>query len=185
MGNRQNTTQSTSNDPFEYISNRITHPSSIQPNDAPLERDYQIYNFLGRGAYGKVVKALHIPSGQFRAVKIIITKNMSKKEKQQILREIQILSHLDHPNIVKIFEYFINANSIYLVTDILTGGDLFDLLISEKKFNEETTAVFMEQLISAVRYMHNRGVVHRDLKPENILCEKKKLTIIDFGRKSF
>lgn len=181
MGNRCTSKPVRLSKAINYLENKAPVFTAIQPNDAPLERDYQIYDFLGKGAYGKVVRALHIPSGQYRAVKIIITKHMTRKERSQILQEIQILCHLDHPNIVKIFEYFINVNSLYIVTDILTGGDMFDILISEKRFKEGRTASYMKQLLSAVGYMHAQGVVHRDLKPENILCEGKKITIIDFG----
>jgi serine/threonine protein kinase len=184
MGNCQRSDAKSSQKKLKYIKDKLKYFNTIQPNDAPLERDYQIYEFLGKGAYGKVVRALHIPSGEFRAVKIIITTNMCKKERNQILQEIKILSHLDHPNIVKIFEYFINPNSLYIVTDILTGGDLFDYLISENHLSEKSTALYMEQLLSAIRYVHERGVVHRDLKPENILCEKHKITIVDFGKSS-
>lgn len=153
----------------------------INENDSPLEKDYQIQETLGKGAYGKVVKALHLPSQEFRAIKIIDTRHMHKEDKLKIFQEIKILSKLDHPNIIKIYEYFNSNRSIYIVTELLGGGELFDRIIEEKKFSEVNAAKTIKEVLSAIQYCHEKKIVHRDLKPENILVEGQTTKIIDFG----
>lgn len=153
----------------------------INANDSKLEQDYEIYETLGKGAYGKVVKARHVPSKEYRAIKIINTRHLPKEEKNKIFQEIKILSKLDHPNIIKIYEYFITERSIYIVTELLNGGELFDKIIEEKRFTEEMAAKTMREVLGAVQYCHEKKIVHRDLKPENILVEGEVIKIIDFG----
>lgn len=153
----------------------------INENDSPLEKDYQIQETLGKGAYGKVVRALHLPSQEFRAIKIIDTRHMHKEDKLKIFQEIKILSKLDHPNIIKIYEYFNSNRNIFIVTELLTGGELFDQIIEQKMFSEVSAAKTMKEVLSAIQYCHEKKIVHRDLKPENILVEGYTIKIIDFG----
>ena len=153
----------------------------INENDSPLEKDYQIQETLGKGAYGKVVKALHLPSREYRAIKIIDTRHMHKEDKLKIFQEIKILSKLDHPNIIKIYEYFNSNRNIFIVTELLAGGELFDKIIDQQKFSEVDAARTMKEVLSAIQYCHEKKIVHRDLKPENILVEGETIKIIDFG----
>ena len=109
---------------------------------------------------------------------------MDKKEKVRLQYEIDILKNLDHPNIVKLYEVFEDKNNIYLVTELCSGGELFDEIITRQQFSEKDAAKIMEQVISAVNYCHLQKVVHRDLKPENVLLDSKNndiVKIIDFG----
>ena len=153
----------------------------INENDSPLEKDYQIQETLGKGAYGKVVKALHLPSKEYRAIKIIDTRHMHKEDKLKIFQEIKILSKLDHPNIIKIYEYFNSNRNIFIVTELLSGGELFDRIIERQMFSEVDAAKTMKEVLSAIQYCHEKKIVHRDLKPENILVEEETIKIIDFG----
>ncbi len=102
-----------------------------------------------------------------------------------MLNEINILKGIDHPNIVKIYEYFEDAKRFYIVTQHIEGGELFDEIIRLGTFSEHNAAVLMRQLLSCVSYCHNKNIVHRDLKPENIMLEKDKsfenIKVIDFG----
>jgi calcium-dependent protein kinase len=91
---------------------------------------------------------------------------------------------LDHPNIVKLYEIYQDQKNIYLITEYLEGGELFDLILKTKHFNENIAAKIMKQLLSAVSYCHNKNIVHRDLKPENLLLCKPdsfEIKVIDFG----
>lgn len=91
---------------------------------------------------------------------------------------------LDHPNIVKLYEIYQDPKNIYLITEYLEGGELFDLILKTKHFNENIAAKIMKQLLSAIAYCHNKQIVHRDLKPENLLLCKKDsfdVKVIDFG----
>lgn len=91
----------------------------------------------------------------------------------------------DHPNIVKMYEFFEDEKRYYLVTEICKGGELFDEVLQRGKFSERDAAVLLKQVLSCVNYCHKNNIVHRDLKPENILLELNKefdqIKIIDFG----
>ena len=165
----------------EFYKERESKFNPINENDSPLEKDYEIENDIGVGAFGKVVKAFHRPSQEYRAIKVINTKNLPLEEKRKILQEINILSKLDHPNIIKIYEYFITSRSIYIVMELVDGGELFDEIVKAKHFSEVKAAKIMKDILSAVQFCHNKRIAHRDLKPENILVDGDSLKIIDFG----
>lgn len=122
-------------------------------------------------------------------MKIIHVKNTSTDLEKKISKEINILKDLDHPNIMKVFEFFCNKNAIFIINELCTGGELFDKIVEVKHFSENVAADIMRQLFSAVGFCHEQGVIHRDLKPENILIETQQeklkeffhIKIIDFG----
>lgn len=92
---------------------------------------------------------------------------------------------LDHPNILRLIDYFEDPKYVYLVLELCSGGELFDRIIANKYYNEEDGRMIFWQIISALHYCHSNGVVHRDLKPENFIMISPKdpftLKIIDFG----
>jgi calcium-dependent protein kinase len=142
---------------------------------------------LGEGSYGQVWKVEHIQTGLERAMKKIEKNSKLKKDNEkEVLNEINILRKIDHPNIVKIFEFFNTNDGYYLITEYLKGGELFHEIVENAPFSEEEAGNIMFQIISAVNYCHNMNIIHRDLKPENILIESKSngkyiIKIIDFG----
>jgi len=105
----------------------------------------------------------------------------------KLLAEINVLKKLDHPNIIKLFEFFQDAKRFFLVTELCNGGELFDKIQSEQFFSEVDSANIMKQVLSAVHYSHNKNIMHRDLKPENLLMDSSgsvddmRVTIIDWG----
>lgn len=154
----------------------------VRKNTNRIRDEYKIWaDNLGKGAFGEVRKALHLESGVYRAVKIIYKANASPEEQKKILNEIDILRQLDHPNIVKIYEYFEDAKFIYIVMELVTGGELFDKIQAVHHFSERKAAEYFLQILGGVNYLHKHGVVHRDLKPENILFDDNLLKIVDFG----
>ena len=98
--------------------------------------------------------------------------------------EIKILSLLDHPNIVRLFEVFEDDKNFYLIMELCHGGNLLSRM-KNNKYKEKAAAVLMEQIVSAVAYCHEKGICHRDLKPQNILfCDENPhspVKIVDFG----
>lgn len=137
---------------------------------------------LGEGSYGVVQTCVHKDTNQERAVKIVPKDKI--KDMKTFQQEISILQELDHPHVLKLYEYFEDQSNIYLVTEICRGGELFDAIVTAGSFSEEKSARFMKQILQSLSYCHNQGVAHRDLKPENCLFETKDssdIKIIDFG----
>jgi len=145
---------------------------------------YDILYVIGKGACGEVRKIRNKTSGEFRAVKII------SKSKCQVtdnyFEEFEILKKLDHPNVLKLYEFYQDESTYYVVTEYCEGDDLLSKICNtKKKFGESEILFIMRQIFSAVYYCHNNSIVHRDLKPENILFVDKdtlNLKVIDFGR---
>lgn len=150
---------------------------------------------LGQGTYGKVIKVRHIENKQIRAMKIIskLDKNNKVKKKASYINEIEILKNIDHPNIIKIFEYFETDKKLYIICEYCKGGQLFDSLMQANFLTESKIRYVMRQILSAVRFCHSRGIVHRDLKPENILIDRDitknpnsfEVKLIDFGTSTY
>lgn len=107
------------------------------------------------------------------------------KNMKTFLQEIHIMQKLDHPNVLKLFEYFIDDSDVYLVTEICKGGELFDRIVEKEFYSEPEAAIIFNQILRSVNYIHTQGIAHRDIKPENFLFESKDehaaLKIIDFG----
>jgi calcium-dependent protein kinase len=138
---------------------------------------------LGSGGFGVVYKCRHRDTKQTRAVKVIPTKKI--KNMDTFLQEIHIMQKLDHPNVLKLYEYFVEDEDVFLVTEICKGGELFDRIVEKEFYPEPEAAQIFEQILRAVNYIHSQGIAHRDIKPENFLFETKDddatLKIIDFG----
>lgn len=152
------------------------------------ESIYSIYDFkaeLGVGSYGRVVAAVHKTTREHRAIKIINKLAIHSEEvKKKIMIEVEIQRRLDHPNIVKVFEFYEDEFNLYLVMEHCTGGELLDSIARIGCFSEAQTAICMKQVLSALCYLHSLNIVHRDLKLENMLLEKPNsvnLKIADFG----
>lgn len=101
---------------------------------------------------------------------------------KDIKKEVRIMQHLRHPNIVSIHAVLVTTSKMYLVMEFVRGGELYDEIVSRRRIDEDTSRKYFQQLIDAMCYCHRRGVVHRDLKPENLLLDEKgNLKVTDFG----
>ena len=151
-------------------------------NYTDLLHDYELLDNLGAGAFGVVQKVRHKASKQIRAMKTI-KKNSLNEEKS--LKEIDNLMLLDHPNILKLYEYYFDKKNLYIITEYCEGGELFDKIKDrDGYFSERDAATIIKAVLHAIAYCHSVGLVHRDLKPENILLEGDELDhikLIDFG----
>ncbi|GMF06674.1 unnamed protein product [[Candida] boidinii] len=123
------------------------------------------------------------------AIKIIskklLEKNKDENSEESIIDEINLLKQLNHKNIVKFIDSFESKDSYYIITELATGGELFDRIVEKTVFTETDAASIIYQLLNGVNYLHNNGIIHRDLKPENILFKTKNdnsdIVIADFG----
>jgi len=143
----------------------------VHEQKGKIKQKYRILETLGKGSYGEVKKIQYRATGEYRAMKIIRKEDVGQQYVDSLLNEIDILKKLDHPNIVKIYEFYQDKLSFYLITEFIDGGELFEKISKVKVFCEDDAANIMKQLLSAVVYCHNRKIVHRDLKPENLLLD--------------
>ncbi|PAV63193.1 hypothetical protein WR25_06870 [Diploscapter pachys] len=144
---------------------------------------YKIGKAIGRGNFAVVRLAKHGIAKIKVAIKIIDKTRIDEENLQKIEREISILKTLDHPNIVKLYEIIRSERYIYIVTEYCGGGELYEYLIERGRVTEVEARRFFSEIVSAIDYLHENGIVHRDLKAENILLDKEKnhIKIIDFG----
>jgi len=143
---------------------------------------------LGYGITGVVRMCTHKETGAAFAVKTLSLKQIETAQGlEQLQEELGILMQLDHPNIVKLEAVYESEDEIFLIQELLTGGDLFDHLDAqpEEHYGEAQCARLVKQILSAVRYIHSKGIIHRDLKLENFLFDSPgpegELKMIDFG----
>ena len=169
-----------------YIEGMLVKERKDDPKDLYIEKKK-----IGEGAFGKVVEVQHKVTKVFRAMKIINKNKMSlgNEEEDALINEINIVKSLDHPNIMKVYEFFQKDDYLYIISELLSGGELLQKINENNQLSEDVSAFIMKQIFSAVDFCHQKGITHRDLKPENILIESKEeankefftIKIIDFG----
>jgi len=108
----------------------------ISKSEGKLRDSYRIGKVLGQGAFGEVRMCIHRESAAQRAVKVLRKSHMDDDEKRMLFNEINILKEIDHPNIVKMYEFFEDEKRYYLVTEICKGGELFDEVLRLGHFSE-------------------------------------------------
>jgi len=145
--------------------------------------DFDIGKPLGRGKFGCVYLAREKGSQYICALKVLFKSQLSKAGVEyQLRREIEIQSHLRHPNILRLYGYFYDENRVYLILEYAAKGELYKVLQKEERFPEEKASRYVAMLADALRYCHTKHVIHRDIKPENLLLDRKgDLKIADFG----
>jgi len=168
---------------FSTINNLLT----IYPSFDPLSwriSDFEVGRPLGIGKFGHVYLARAKKTKAIVALKVLYKKQISEARYElQIAREIEIQSHLNHPNVLKMFGYFWDAKRIYLILEFASNGELFKLLKKQpsNRFDEATSSRYMRQMVDALQYLHKKRIIHRDIKPENLLDDNGTLKIADFG----
>jgi hypothetical protein len=169
-------------------------PSANLYNSGTFGKTYTLGRLLGEGAFGRVYQCTHNESHDQVAVKMVPTNQKDFKE-ADLLEETRLQQLCGgHPNIVQIFDLFKEKKALYLVQEVVGGGDLFSLVIKRQSaadaaglecpFTEAAVSKIVVQIVSAIAHCHSRGVMHRDLKPENILCladDEERLKLCDFG----
>ena len=145
---------------------------------------YKKGNKIGVGAFSIVYECKNLNNNKTRALKVINKKNLNTNEVNILETEVKILRKLakrKHKNIYQLHDVYESRTKMCLVLDLLTGGELFDKIISFNKFSELTASKYFKQIISALKYLHKHCIVHRDLKPQNLMLENDNIKIIDFG----
>lgn len=145
-----------------------------------LLKDYEFREQIASGGYSVCRKILRKSDGKIFACKII------DKSKRECSEEVEILSRFgNHPNIVKLHQVIQDTSHTYLIMEYLRGGELLDMILSQKCFTEREASAVLEVISYTVKHLHDNGVVHRDLKPSNIMYadshDPRSIKICDFG----
>jgi len=132
-----------------------------------------------------VREATHRKTGDKVAVKVIKKQTVAGEDIKLLRREITNLKTLDHPNILKLYEVYEDKDNFYLVMELVRGQELFDKIVARGQYSERDASNITRQFVSAIEYLHLRGIAHRDLKPENLLSvgqgENEVMKVADFG----
>jgi len=122
-------------------------------------------------------------------VKVIKKQKLSKEELDIVHDEVEIMQKINHQHCVKLYEMFETPKRLYMVMELLTGGELFDRIVAKQSFSEKEAAEVIKHVTGAIAHIHKIGIVHRDLKPENLLYLNKDpdspIKITDFGLAKF
>ena len=152
------------NEPIQ-IKNKSTKVEMFQ-----IEDNYKIISKLNTGTQGSVFKVKSVKTNEIKVLKKI--SKVSIDDEKNFIKEIESIMRLDHPNINKVTEYYTDDTNIYLITDFVINGTLSQYLTKTKFFNEEQTQFIMNQLLSAVNYLHNNHIIHCGITIDNILVDK-------------
>lgn len=148
-------------------------------------RDFDIGCPLGRGKFGRVYLAREKSTKYMVALKLLYKSELVKSRlEKQVLREIEIQTHLRHPNILSLLTYFYDSSRIYLVLEFAARGELYKHLQQQPhgRFAEPEAAKYVYQVADALRHCHLYKVIHRDIKPENLLLDARgNIKLADFG----
>jgi len=150
----------------------LTHEQTQRFNSWCISNNYRLLlPPLGNGAFSVVYEAVDRETGRHYAIKVI---QKGTSNKIRLTREVNIIKQIEHPNIMYCKEVIDTEDTIYLVLELVKGGELYDKIVNHDGYPEDDAREIILQLLSAIEYLHSKGIAHRDLKPENILCVEEK-----------
>ena len=176
-GTRSRTAQTQTHKPKNMSAATTGGEPQQQPKGWPKEAldSYDAIRPLGKGAFGKVYKAVDKMNSELEvAIKVLNKDKMTKKDLKHVMDEVDMLKKVDHPNIVEYFETYETEHFLYLVMEFCDGGELFDhnedvYLKNKRSYTENDAANVIYKCLEALQHCHAMGITHRDIKPENIM----------------
>ncbi|UJR35847.1 hypothetical protein I4U23_028591 [Adineta vaga] len=167
----------------EHTGSNGSHPNGNGPQRETLHSRFDFKQTLGKGTYGKVKLALDKRKNEQVAIKTIKKSRIENPhDLARIRREIDFMTSLNHPYIIKVKEVYESREKIILVMEYASGGELYDYLNRMRRIPESQARAIFRQIVSAVHFLHKNQIVHRDLKLENILIDHKgDIKLADFG----
>lgn len=144
--------------------------------------DFELKGVIGAGALSRVYLAIHSATGQNYAIKKISLSQLTKSDLTSVEKELQIHTKLSHERILKLYDFFLEGRSVYLVLEYCKRGSLFSYLNQEKRIGEIEAMRLFQQICEGIVYLHSQGYLHRDVKLENLLLsDDNSVKICDFG----
>jgi len=154
-----------------------------------IAKYYEIKEKLGTGSFAVVKRAVSKSDGKQFAIKVIKKTKLNTEELAVVHDEVEIMHKINHPHCVQLYEMFETSKKIYMVMELLTGGELFDRIVAKGSYSEREASDLVKDITSAIQYLHSIGIVHRDLKPENLIYLNQRadspIKITDFGLAKF
>ncbi|CAL8090733.1 unnamed protein product [Calicophoron daubneyi] len=172
------------NKPPALISPRDNTLVSPSPPTASFARigPYELGPTLGRGNFAVVKLAKHIPTKMKVAIKIMNKELVGTNNLSKVSRELEAMKRCQHPHIVRLYHVMETESKIFMVTEFASKGEVFDRISISRAFNEKEARELFWQIVCAIDFCHNSGVVHRDLKAENLLLDDQfRIKVADFG----
>lgn len=163
----------------EEVKEKKKDPSSLStspltPGKKLTLKDFEIISELGRGAYAKVVLAKYVLTNKKIAIKILDKHFINKLSKShEALIEREILSNLNHPNIIKLLSTFQDKEKLYFVLEYAPNRDLATFIRSQGVLSLEMGRFYAAEIVNAIEYLHSKNIAHRDLKPENMILDSQ------------
>jgi serine/threonine protein kinase len=163
-----------------------THTFIVSGTKFEVDTRYKLIKPIGHGAYGVVVSASDEVSGEKVAIKKIPKAFDDLVDAKRILREIKLLRHFSHENIIAVKDILVppgvdSYEDVYIITDLMET-DLHRIIYSKQQLSDDHVQYFVYQMLRSLKYMHSAGVLHRDLKPSNLLLNSNcDLKVCDFG----
>lgn len=158
--------------PVQQYSKHVLHATPEPSSESGMRFDelYRLKGVLGTGAFSTVREGTHRSNADFSyAVKCINRKKMSEEDEAALLDEVGILQELRHAHIIRLYDFFVEPSTYYLIMERMRGGELFDRIVAKAYYNEKEARDTCLIVLQAVGYCHQQKVAHRDLKPENLL----------------
>ena len=172
--------------------NKRWNAAASSSSSKTLTDKYALKEVLGVGSTSTCHRCVRISDGVSFACKIIDKRHIEERFRgllEQFNVEIEVLKELSHPGIIKLEDVYTTSDKIYIVMEMMSGGELFDYVVEKGTLTEEEASEVVRKVTGAVVYMHSKNIMHRDLKPENLLLthkpknngDKPECKIIDFG----
>ena len=159
-------------------------------NQCDFHKKYRNIKVIGKGSYARVYLVENMETGKKSAVKAFRKKYLLENQnnsREAIKNEIQILRRLKHKHIMNLEEVQESKNSIYMVLELLEGGELLQFVYYQQSYTLKDILKIMKDILETLKFIHEKKIMHRDIKPENILLKNKKslkdncIKIVDFG----
>ena len=156
---------------------------SSSSKDSTVVGHFVVGKTIGKGTFGKVKLGYDKVTGEKVAIKLLEKRRFaSAADEIRVARELRILKHVRHPNIIQLYETIETPEEIYMIMEYASKGELFDHIVEKGKLRESEACRYFQQVLDGMEYLHANGIAHRDLKPENLLLDAEmNIKIVDFG----